>query len=76
MQTYNFIKDIIIHEKEIKQQCCFLANDIMEYYRNCEELMVLVIQKGAIRFADELFFNFNDQNRFDRHYIDVKSYEG
>jgi hypoxanthine phosphoribosyltransferase len=79
MKIYNFIKKIIYTEQEIEKAITFMAHDIDHYYRNIDEVIVLIVMNGAEVFARHLFnnvvFNSKYENKFKRHYIHAKSYK-
>ena len=74
-QLHQDVKQVLVSEQEIIERCKELGKSISDYYREYEQLPVLVaILKGSIPFLSELIKHIDLNIEID--FMDVSSYEG
>lgn len=65
----------ILTESKLRNCILKLSDQIKTAYTGCGEVIVLVLLKGAKRFADDLFRQIDD-DKFLLRYVSVSSYDG
>lgn len=71
--TKEYIKEVLVTNKQIKEYCKKLAQQITEEYRN-EVVTLLCVLKGSVPFAVELM-KYLAKEKVEIEYIRASSYE-
>lgn len=76
MRKYNFVKDIIIFPKQVKEMGYKLHNEIREFYKDVPNLVIIIIMNGGIDVYRLIFSSLSMpmETEITRFLLSVKSY--
>jgi len=74
MAKHDIFNEIIVSQQQIASSVKDIASEIKKCYANSEKVLAVVMLMGAKWFADDLFHQINDDDKFQVQYIRASSY--